>query len=75
MVVRWAHPEVDAVCPEEMFLGLRALVVNAEGSGFEAPVQQVLYQPRLSSHQLLGCVVFQRFGQDGVAVVVVQNHH
>ena len=36
-----------------------ALVVNAEGRGFQAPVDQVLDQLPLRSHQLLGRVVFK----------------
>ena len=66
--------EVDAVCPEEILEGLGALVVNAEGRGFQALVNPVLDQPYLRSHQLLGRVVFKGFGQDGFAVVFIQHH-
>ena len=58
VVVWWTHLEVDAVFPEYILEGLGALVVNAEGRGFQAPVEQVLEQPRLRFNQLLGCVVF-----------------
>ena len=75
MVIWWEHLEVLAVFPEEILEVLGSLVVNTEGKGFEALIKQVLDQKRLLSHQLLGFVVFQRFGQDGVAVVVIQHHH
>ena len=51
---------------------LWALVVNAEGRGLEALVEQVLDQPCICSYQIWGCVVFKSFVQD---VIVIQQHH
>ena len=52
-----------------------ALVVDAESCGFQAPVKEILYQPGMVPHQLLGCVVLNGLGQDDVDVIVVQNYH
>ena len=75
VVILWYQMEVYAVCPEEIFEGLGALIVNAEVSGFEAPVEQVLDQPHLRSHQLLGFVVLKMFGQNGISVSVIKHHY
>ena len=54
---------------------LRALVVDAESCGFQAPFKEILYQPGMVPHQLLGCVVLKGLGQDDVAFIVVQHYH